>query len=86
MRQYIFDGSQMGTLEEAYTHIARVLNFPEYFGRNLDALEECLKDVTEREGQVGITIHQASHPQSLPEWPSLLAILSANEKISLTLH
>ena len=33
--------------EEALGRIAEELNFPEYFGMNLDALFDCLRDVDE---------------------------------------
>ena len=39
---YVLDGRAMQTRESAYSHIAAVLNFPDYFGRNLDALDDLL--------------------------------------------
>lgn len=38
MNLYILDGSKMLTRAEAHDEIARVLEFPAYYGRNLDAL------------------------------------------------
>ncbi|MCF0120273.1 MAG: barstar family protein [Oscillospiraceae bacterium] len=43
--EYVLDGSQMRTREEAHTHIAQRLRFPDYYGRNLDALYDCLMDI-----------------------------------------
>lgn len=47
--QYILDGSQMTTRETAHDHIAKQLRFPEYYGRNLDALYDCVTDLPDAE-------------------------------------
>jgi RNAse (barnase) inhibitor barstar len=36
------DGSKTRTLRSFYTRIAKVFLFPDYFGKNLDALFDCL--------------------------------------------
>jgi RNAse (barnase) inhibitor barstar len=36
------DGNEAHTLKAFYTKIARSLRFPDYFGKNLDALYDCL--------------------------------------------
>jgi RNAse (barnase) inhibitor barstar len=36
------DGAKARSLRSFYTRIARVLHFPDYFGKNLDALFDCL--------------------------------------------
>ncbi|MBP5156171.1 MAG: barstar family protein [Clostridia bacterium] len=41
---YALDGRAMQTRESAYGHIAAVINFPDYFGRNLDALYDLLTE------------------------------------------
>lgn len=33
--------------DDFHTFIAEALNFPEYYGRNLDALHDCLTDIAE---------------------------------------
>lgn len=38
MNTYILNGSSMQTREDAHAEIARAMNFPEYYGANLDAL------------------------------------------------
>jgi len=38
MKQYILNGQNMSTRENAYDEITRVLELPAHFGRNLDAL------------------------------------------------
>jgi RNAse (barnase) inhibitor barstar len=39
------DGSTMGTLEEMYQEFCSVFHFPDYFGKNFNALDECLTDL-----------------------------------------
>lgn len=39
------DGQQSKTLRQFYEHIAKVLEFPDYFGFNLDSLDELLNDL-----------------------------------------
>lgn len=40
----VYAGSE-GTQAEFFEHIAVALDFPQYFGRNLDALNDCLADL-----------------------------------------
>ena len=40
--EFVIDGAKMHTRQEAHDEIARALNFPEYYGRNLDALWDLL--------------------------------------------
>ena len=42
MTPVILDGREMTSREAAHRHIASVLGFPEWYGRNLDALADCL--------------------------------------------
>ena len=42
MKMIILDGSCMTDRAAAYTHIAEKMNFPSYFGKNLDALWDML--------------------------------------------
>ena len=40
--QVILDGSKISTVEEFHNQVAKVLDLPEYYGKNLDALWDCL--------------------------------------------
>lgn len=48
----IFVGSLRGirTPERLFDELSRSLDLPDYFGRNWDALDECLRDLPERAG------------------------------------
>ncbi len=39
------DFARLGTADAVYDYLAEELRFPDYFGRNLDALHDCLTDV-----------------------------------------
>jgi RNAse (barnase) inhibitor barstar len=40
-----FDGKTIGRKEQLLNHVATALHFPDDFGHNWDALEECLTDL-----------------------------------------
>ena len=44
MAIYLLDGKDMTSREEAFSLIAKELELPEYFGKNLDALYDCLTE------------------------------------------
>ena len=45
METIVIDGSQMSGRQAAHQHLAERLSFPGYYGRNLDALFDCLTDL-----------------------------------------
>lgn len=47
MKTIIIDGREMKTREDAHIYLAKVLSLPDYYGRNLDALHDCLTDINE---------------------------------------
>lgn len=42
MREYIIDCAMMTDRKTVHDHLAQALELPEYYGRNLDALHDCL--------------------------------------------
>lgn len=47
MRIIKIDGREMKTPEDAHSYLAKVLSLPHYYGKNLDALHDCLTDINE---------------------------------------
>lgn len=47
MKTIVIDGGMFSDKDQAHRYIARRLSFPEYYGRNLDALYDCLCDISE---------------------------------------
>ena len=46
MEFIIIDGRRMTTIEAAHSYLAKALRLPDYYGRNLDALHDCLTDLS----------------------------------------
>ena len=40
------DFVRLGTADAVYDYLQKELSFPAYFGRNLDALHDCLTDIS----------------------------------------
>ncbi|MBE6007799.1 MAG: hypothetical protein E7235_01215 [Lachnospiraceae bacterium] len=47
MKEITLEAAKMTNKDEALKHIAKKLDFPEYFGNNFDALNDCLTDISE---------------------------------------
>ena len=47
MKQVILDGTGLTTSAQVHELLARELDFPTWYGANLDALYDCLTDVTQ---------------------------------------
>ena len=45
MRNITLDLAKMKTQAEAHKYLGKVLEFPDYYGENLDALYDCLGDI-----------------------------------------
>lgn len=45
MREVVLLGSMMVEPERAHTYLEEELDFPDYYGKNLDALYDCLTDL-----------------------------------------
>ena len=44
MKQITLNGKKMTDIESAHIYIASKLGFPEYYGKNLDALADCVSE------------------------------------------
>jgi ribonuclease inhibitor len=42
MKKVVFDSAHVETIAELHNELARLLDFPDYYGANLDALYDCL--------------------------------------------
>jgi len=48
MKKIVIDGASLNDRERAHDMLAQTFCFPDYYGRNLDALADCLGDIGER--------------------------------------
>ena len=47
MREIVFDGAELLCPRQIQDALAQRMGFPEWYGRNLDALHDCLGDIRE---------------------------------------
>ena len=75
------------TKAESIDLFAEVLDFPDWFGRNLDALADCLHDYAEEPHEDGLTRHlvwdgvarlRREHPEGYEDITSVLDEVSAD--------
>lgn len=72
----ILNGLRMRTKERAHDHLARRLKLPNWYGRNLDALSDCLGEISEP--TTILLRNTARLEQSLGEYGArLLSVLAA---------
>ena len=50
--KYILDGKRMVSREETHQYLKETFGFPDYYGKNLDALHDCLTEMGEMEVEV----------------------------------
>ena len=49
MKQIILDGNLLADATKVHDYLKEMLEFPEYYGNNLDALYDCLTDLDDVE-------------------------------------
>lgn len=47
MKTVVLEGSEIKSMADVHDAFAAALRFPDYYGRNLDALHDCLTDLPE---------------------------------------
>lgn len=55
----VLDGRTLTDKHRLLAALGHALDFPDYYGENWDALEECLGDLSWRTGPVSMVIHHA---------------------------
>ena len=45
MKQIMLDGNLLADAAQMHEYLKEILQFPEYYGKNLDALHDCLTDL-----------------------------------------
>ncbi len=43
--EYIIDASKLNDRKEAHEYLAELFSFPSYYGKNLDALYDCVSEM-----------------------------------------
>jgi hypothetical protein len=60
----VLDGRGLADKQRLLVAVGRALDFPDYYGANWDALEECLGDLSWRAGPAWLLVRQAG---AIPE-------------------
>ena len=78
-REYVIDCAEMPDRASAHEYIAKTLEFPDYYGKNLDALFDCLTDM----GESSIIFRNLDDLEMLGDYSgALLAVFEEAEQIN----
>ena len=69
MKTVILDGNVVHSREELHEYLAKEFDFPDYYGKNLDALHDCLTDYQE---EAEIEFYEESLTQSIGAYAEAL--------------
>ncbi len=71
MKQVQLSAASWDTPGKAHQALAKALEFPEYYGHNLDALYDCLRDLRD----VQLVIEDcAKASEQMEKWPGFLSV------------
>ena len=71
MKRVQLSAAAWDTTEKAHADLAQALNFPDYYGHNLDALYDCLTDLTDTQLVIEDCASAADH---LERWDLFLRV------------
>ena len=80
MKQIILDGNILADAAQAHDYLKEMLEFPEYYGKNLDALHDCLTDLE----NVEITITSPDEDGAI--FQRMLRVFKAADRENETLY
>ena len=80
MKQVILDGNILADATQVHDYLKEMLEFPEYYGKNLDALHDCLTDLQD----VEITITSPDEDGAI--FQRILRVFKAADRKNETLY
>ena len=80
MKQVILDGNILADATQVHDYLKEMLEFPEYYGKNLDALHDCLTDLE----NVEITITSPDDDGAI--FQRILRVFKAADRENETLY
>lgn len=80
MKQVILDGNILADATQVHDYLKEMLEFPEYYGKNLDALHDCLTDLED----VEITITSPDENGAI--FQRILRVFKAADRENETLY
>ena len=80
MKQVILDGNILADATQVHDYLKEMLEFPAYYGKNLDALHDCLTDLED----VEITITSPEEDGAI--FQRILRVFKAADRENETLY
>ena len=80
MKQIVLDGNILADAAKVHNYLMEMLEFPEYYGKNLDALHDCLTDLED----VEITITSPDENGAI--FQRILRVFKAADRENETLY
>ena len=80
MKQIVLDGNILADAAKVHNYLMEMLEFPEYYGKNLDALHDCLTDLE----NVEITITTPEEDGAI--FQRILRVFKAADRENETLY
>ena len=77
------DFARLATADAVYDFLAEELSLPDYFGRNLDALYDCLTDIS---APTRFVLTGAASPCAKPFLPVFRGAAKRNRCLSVEVH
>ena len=89
MKQVILDGTGIFSRDQLHDALQQSLSLPQWYGRNLDALFDCLTDIAEPvqltlQGRLALRVHLGRYAESLER--VLKRAAQENEKFTLQMQ
>lgn len=80
MHKIILDGQYLLEKETSHVYLQEKLNLPEYYGKNLDALYDCLTDLENIEIHICTTFDKEMHEEKTGYYYKIIRVFQVAEK------
>lgn len=74
MKKYIVDFRKVNNIAEAHKELKASLNFPDYYGENLDALNDCLSEIDKEH-----LVYVLSYKNTFGGFDNIMQVFDDNE-------
>ena len=87
MKKVVLEGKYLSDRETAHEYLKEVLDLPKYYGKNLDALYDCLTDLEEISIEIRVTADRAVEEENTAYFEKILRVFkaAARENQNLTI-
>lgn len=86
MKKIILNGMCLSDKDTAHAYLKEMLSFPEHYGKNLDALYDCLTDLSEVEFVLNVPKEQEGDLKKIIRVFKAAAIENENIKVTILIE